>query len=87
MVLPYYIDNPAKAKYLYGEVFYHAVRTCAAPDIYYLSSDRKCYSACPATGYYQDSTTGTCISCHLTCRTCSEGHLADKCLSCDVNYR
>ena len=89
MTLPYYIDNPAKAKYLYGEVFYHAIASCtaAAPNIYYLPADRKCYSSCPLVGYFTDTSTNTCIACHYTCRTCSAGYLNDKCLTCDSNYR
>lgn len=85
----YYLANPAIAKYLYGETFYHAIPDCtpAAPNIYYQPSDRKCYSSCQTLGYFTDTGTNTCIACHFTCRTCSAGYLANKCLTCDTNYR
>jgi len=47
---PYYVLYPAKAKYLYGEAFYHAIPSCTAPDIYYLPVDRKCSSSCAVLG-------------------------------------
>jgi hypothetical protein len=86
---PAYIDNPATAKYLYGEVFYHTIKSCASsnPDLYYQTSDRKCYSSCPTLGFSLDTTSATCLACHFTCRTCNAGFLANKCLSCDTNYR
>lgn len=87
IMTPYYVLYPAKAKYLYGEAFYHAMPTCTAPDIYYSPVDRKCYSSCPALGYFTHTSSNTCIACHFTCRTCSAGYLIDKCLSCDSNYR
>lgn len=84
-----YVKNPAIAKYLYGISFYHSIANCTpvAPDIYFNPTDRKCYSACPTLGYFQDSSSNTCIDCHFTCRTCSAGYLINKCLSCDANYR
>jgi hypothetical protein len=82
-----YVNNPAIAKYLHGDTFYHSIAVCAAPDIYYLPTDRKCYSTCPTLAYFTDTSSNTCISCHFTCRTCSAGYLIDKCLTCDTNYR
>ena len=48
--------NPATAKYLYGEVFYHTIRNCSKniSEPYYLDSDRLCHSSCPVSGYFQD---------------------------------
>lgn len=88
LVYPPYEDNPAKAKYLYGEAFYHATKSCNNASFpLYLQSDRKCYSSCPATGYYTNNTVNICFPCHYSCRTCSQPASAVNCLSCDANVR
>lgn len=89
MVNPPYIDNPAKAQYLYGETFYHVIKSCptTGSDLYFLPSDRKCYSSCPVLGYALDLGSKTCLACHFTCKSCTVGFLVDKCSACDSDYR
>ena len=37
---------------------------------------------CPCLdGYYDDGTNAVCVSCHYTCKTCTNG---SQCLSCDL---
>lgn len=80
--------NPAIAKYLYGDSFYHAIKSCDNPAYpLYLSTDRKCYASCPATGFFADTNVNTCLPCHFSCSTCSKGYEADSCLTCKANFR
>ena len=42
---------------------------------------------CPSLGYFTDLSSNSCLACHYTCKTCSAGSLADKCLTCDTTLR
>ncbi|KAL4478585.1 hypothetical protein ABPG74_006820 [Tetrahymena malaccensis] len=71
--------------------------TCAYPNVYdgtncvtactgqnYKNPDNTCKPSCPM-GYYQDSSSNTCILCHTFCSACT-GALSTQCSSCNMGY-
>ncbi|XP_077120025.1 cysteine repeat modular protein 2-like [Ranitomeya variabilis] len=55
-------------------------RTCLECSYLYLLYNGTCKASCP-NGYYEDLDAGRCVSCHISCETCS-GTSDDDCETC-----
>lgn len=55
-------------------------RTCLECSYLYLLFNGTCKATCP-DGYYEDLDAGRCVSCHISCETCS-GPADDDCETC-----